>query len=246
MDKIYSHNHHMGKELFYKVQQHEETVWPREEKQACQQSAGNSGSPLSSLLNSEEKVQYWALQGKRVVSGWVVTGCICMGSREQGGTLKAIFFLCCRVFSVGGGAQWHFLIGFPSHPLLASAAAQQSHWHNHVCAGLPIDTSHTLHAYKIIQSNVYFALLCVCLSTLSAWRCSFHSLVIRPSYKTEAQGRHTELGDHQLCVLLVQPLILYSTYWVMLQHHCVEPKVAQSNLKNMFPLLLSFFLFNHY
>lgn len=32
-DKIYSHTHQVVKELFYKLQQHEETVWQREEKQ---------------------------------------------------------------------------------------------------------------------------------------------------------------------------------------------------------------------
>lgn len=38
------------------------------------------------------------------------------------------------------GAQWHFTIGFPLHPLVASTLAQQSQKHNHSSAGVPIDT----------------------------------------------------------------------------------------------------------
>ena len=61
-DKIHIclHAHQVVRELFYKVRQHEETVWQREKNKVilrgCQQSAGNSGSPLSSLLSTEEKV----------------------------------------------------------------------------------------------------------------------------------------------------------------------------------------------
>ena len=146
------------------------------------------------------------LSGDKKWSGqWVVTECVCLcvswGEGVQGAAHWRRFFffflllLCCRVSSWSlwlsdSGAQWHFLIGFPSHPLVASALAQQSQGHNHSCAGLPKDTTRTAHAYKLYAH--YLVSLQLLISNY------YSNLAL-----TEPRGTHTDLCSSQLCALLV-------------------------------------------
>ena len=109
------------------------------------------------------------------------------GRGSRGSAPKRFFFFffvagfsCWSLWLSDSGAQWHFLIGFPSHPLVASALAQQSQGHNHSCAGLPRDTAHTPHAYKLYAHYLVSLQLLI-----SNYRCN-----LAP---TEPRGTHTQI-----------------------------------------------------
>lgn len=156
-------------------------------------SAQKKGSVCQALWG--QKV-VWAVSCNRVC----VFVCELGGRGSRGSALKTFFFfflllLCCRVSSWSlwlsdSGAQWHFLIGFPSHPLVASALAQQSQGHNHSCAGLPKDTTRTAHAYKLYAH--YLVSLQLLISNY------YSNLAL-----TEPRGTHADLCSSQLCALLV-------------------------------------------
>lgn len=164
-----------------------------------------------------------------------------LGGRGSRGSAPKTFFFS---FFVAGfsswslwlsdsGAQWHFLIGFPSHPLVASALAQQSQGHNHSCAGPPRDTAHTLHAYKL------YAHYQISLQLLISNYCSNLAL-------SEPRGTHTDLGYSQLCALSVQPQILYYehsflTIWWSRSQWSYTTAVRNSQGKEKYVCLKDFF-----
>lgn len=97
------------KELFSKVQQHEEQCGRGEKTRSFSEDVSNQLTPLLSLFRSEEKPGLLGSPGAEVVFGVNCNSvCVCVwvecevGDKVQGG--KALqsrqFFLCCRAFQL--------------------------------------------------------------------------------------------------------------------------------------------------